>query len=183
MSVEEGVLIDRLLADEPRASDDVKCTYWKQKLSELPPKSSNAVGYVRKKGRSVCSSAESGRGRAATGLEARSRSPRTNFRGGGHGFSPGQAQETPDYQVTDSEIDAFIKAHNSLSDGRTHLLRERTIEIGMTEDEVKLIYGPPDDINRNGGSWGLAEQWVYENGPEKDEFLYFENGRLTSWQD
>ena len=39
-------------------------------------------------------------------------------------------------------------------------------------------WGQPDDINRSVGSWGVHEQWVYG-----DEYLYFENGKLTSWQD
>jgi len=53
-----------------------------------------------------------------------------------------------------------------------------SIWIGMTPDMARLSIGSPLDINRTIGSWGVHEQWVY-----KSRYLYFENGKLTSWQD
>lgn len=41
-------------------------------------------------------------------------------------------------------------------------------------------WGEPDDINRTTGSWGTHEQWVY--GEYDCDYLYFENGVLTSIQ-
>lgn len=52
------------------------------------------------------------------------------------------------------------------------------IWIGMTADMARLSIGSPLEINRTTGSWGIHEQWVYKN-----RYLYFENGKLTSWQD
>lgn len=54
----------------------------------------------------------------------------------------------------------------------------RRILIGMTEEMAKLSIGKPLEVNKSTGSWGEHEQWVYE-----DRYLYFENGKLTSWQD
>ena len=51
---------------------------------------------------------------------------------------------------------------------------------GMSKDLAKLSLGRPDIDNRTVGSWGEHNQWVYEN---KGVILYFENGKLTSWQD
>jgi len=48
----------------------------------------------------------------------------------------------------------------------------------MTEDMVLMSIGPPDDINRTIGSWGVHEQWVYTG-----RYLYFKNGVLKSFQD
>ena len=50
---------------------------------------------------------------------------------------------------------------------------------GMPDRRVESLIGPPDDINRSSGSWGVHEQWVYR---QKNLYLYFENGMLESWQ-
>lgn len=56
-------------------------------------------------------------------------------------------------------------------------IKNQEICRGMTKDMAILSWGEPNDINRSVGSWGVQEQWCYENS-----YLYFENGRLTSWQ-
>jgi hypothetical protein len=50
--------------------------------------------------------------------------------------------------------------------------------IGMNQEMATIALGSPDDINRSVGSWGVHEQWVYKN-----LYLYFENGKLKSYQD
>jgi len=57
-------------------------------------------------------------------------------------------------------------------------ISNRRIWIGMTPDMARKSIGKPNDINRSTGSYGAHEQWVYDN-----RYLYFENGKLTSWQD
>lgn len=59
------------------------------------------------------------------------------------------------------------------------LINSGRIKLGMTKEEVKQAWGEPRKINRNVGSYGVHEQWVYSSG----KYLYFENGILTSWQD
>ena len=54
------------------------------------------------------------------------------------------------------------------------------IKIGMTKTQVRISWGEPSDINESVGSWGVHEQWVYHRG--SGPYLYFENGKLTSWQ-
>ncbi len=51
------------------------------------------------------------------------------------------------------------------------------IWLGMTKEMAIDSWGHPDDINKSVGSWGVHEQWIYGN-----QYLYFENGKLTSWQ-
>jgi hypothetical protein len=51
--------------------------------------------------------------------------------------------------------------------------------IGMTDEMAIASVGYPDDINRTNGSWGVHEQWVYSG---KGLYLYFEDGKLTSFQ-
>lgn len=57
-------------------------------------------------------------------------------------------------------------------------LKEGYIWTGMTKEMAIISRGYPKDKNRSVGSWGAHEQWVYD-----DEYLYFENGYLKSWQD
>jgi hypothetical protein len=58
-------------------------------------------------------------------------------------------------------------------------IRQQKIFLGMTKDMAILSWGNPDSINRTVGTWGVHEQWVYGD----NVYLYFENGKITSWQD
>jgi len=49
--------------------------------------------------------------------------------------------------------------------------------IGMTKEMARISLGNPNEINRTVGSWGVHEQWVYSS-----LYLYFEDGKLTSYQ-
>lgn len=52
--------------------------------------------------------------------------------------------------------------------------------LGMSYEEVLAsLWGEPYDINRTVTEYGTYEQWVYGNG----QYLYFEDGILTSFQD
>lgn len=62
-----------------------------------------------------------------------------------------------------------LKVYNSLREGHFWL--------GMTDEMAKIAFGEPKEINETVGSWGKHEQWVYNN-----IYLYFENGKLTSYQ-
>ncbi len=52
------------------------------------------------------------------------------------------------------------------------------IWLGMTKDMTIESWGEPDKINRTVNSISVNEQWIYGN-----KYLYFENGKLVSWQD
>ncbi len=54
----------------------------------------------------------------------------------------------------------------------------KRIWLGMTSAMALASWGDPNKVNRTVGKWGVHEQWVYD-----DTYLYFENGKLTSWQD
>lgn len=55
---------------------------------------------------------------------------------------------------------------------------DRKVQIGMTDEQVKLSWGNPRTINRTVMVNHVSEQWVYGS-----TYLYFDNGVLTSWQD
>jgi hypothetical protein len=52
------------------------------------------------------------------------------------------------------------------------LILNNKIKVGITEEVAKLSWGEPESINRSTS----GDQWVYDN-----QYLYFENGKLTSW--
>ncbi len=54
------------------------------------------------------------------------------------------------------------------------------IIIGMNKMQARASWGLPKDVNRSVYSTGTREQWVYD---EYDTYVYFRNGKLTSWQD
>ena len=81
-------------------------------------------------------------------------------------------------QLTAAEIQA---EHPSWALLRCQRIADHAIWLGMPDEQVLLSRGKPADINRSVGSYGVHEQWVYENYPQK--YLYFEDGILTSWQE
>ena len=50
---------------------------------------------------------------------------------------------------------------------------------GMSKVMALESLGEPNDKNRTTGDWGVHEQWIYNN---KKLYLYFENGKLESYQ-
>jgi len=56
-------------------------------------------------------------------------------------------------------------------------IENEKIFIGMTDEQAFLSWGKPRKNNRSVGVWGSHEQWVYDS-----QYLYFENGKLTSFQ-
>ena len=72
---------------------------------------------------------------------------------------------------------SLIKKYGATS---TAKILQGRIWLGMTDEMARESIGRPDKINRSVGSWGVHEQWVYDN---RDEYLYFEDSILTSWQD
>jgi len=57
--------------------------------------------------------------------------------------------------------------------------RNKGVSIGMTpEDAIASSWGKPERINKTTTQFGTREQWVYGGR----NYLYFENGKLTSIQ-
>ena len=61
------------------------------------------------------------------------------------------------------------------------LIQNGKAKIGMTDQECKLSWGEPNDINSTIIDGLVTEQWVY--GDKSRSYLYFRNGQLTSIQD
>lgn len=59
---------------------------------------------------------------------------------------------------------------------------EGKVFIGMTADEVRQSWGSPTKINSSIGSYGKHDQWVYERAQKGTQYVYLENGTVTSMQ-
>jgi hypothetical protein len=60
---------------------------------------------------------------------------------------------------------------------------KRQVFLGMNKEEASMSWGLPESINETITPAGKIEQWVYHfYSTTKGEYLYFENGILTSLQ-
>lgn len=57
--------------------------------------------------------------------------------------------------------------------------KKEIIRISMNECTLYSSWGEPNKINNSVGKWGVHKQHVYGSG----QYVYTENGRITSWQD
>lgn len=85
------------------------------------------------------------------------------------------AIKNPSTQIIKTKEDRIIEKYGKVYGP---LIYNNQIAIGMTKKMVIESIGSPNDINKTIGSWGVHEQWVYLK-----KYLYFENGKLTSWQE
>ncbi|TAN12943.1 MAG: DUF4124 domain-containing protein [Burkholderiaceae bacterium] len=53
---------------------------------------------------------------------------------------------------------------------------------GMTAEQMRTSWGSPTSINRSVGSYGVHEQWVYRWSNGKTQYVYLQNGVVTSFQ-
>lgn len=61
-------------------------------------------------------------------------------------------------------------------------IAQRKIIVGMTRSEAERAWGEPTRKNTSRGSRGSREQWVYVRSKTVSQYVYFEDGLLTSWQ-
>lgn len=85
-------------------------------------------------------------------------------------------QERADKKAAERE--KYIASKPSLDSEFQDAIRGGRVRIGMSTEDVAASWGEPRRKNMSGGAYGKHEQWVYLG----NKYLYFENGKLTSWQ-
>lgn len=83
-------------------------------------------------------------------------------------------------------LERKLYAENGVNQRIINAIMERKIILGMTKKDVIASWGQPNDINKTVTTYGTDEQWVYgfiSLYSDTLQFLYFDDGILTSWQD
>ena len=87
-------------------------------------------------------------------------------------------------QQAQEKIEARIKKFESLQEA----INSQSLLTGTPPENIRVLYGEPDDVFSSGSSNGKFEIWTYEeislkNRPTGHPIrLYFNNGKLISWE-
>ena len=81
---------------------------------------------------------------------------------------------------TESDIAHYL-AEGKIRRSMVPSIRNRQVKLGMNGLEVQLAWGPPDRNNETVSVYGgRREQWVYRYAQFRSQYVYLENGRVTS---
>jgi hypothetical protein len=83
-----------------------------------------------------------------------------------------------DIQQDVQRREKYIAEHPNLAPEIAQGIASGRLVRGMNAEEVRLIWGRPESVNRSAGAWGEREQWVFAGR----RYAYLLNGRLESWQ-
>jgi hypothetical protein len=93
-------------------------------------------------------------------------------------------QERPcDNNTKQTEIE--VKQGPQLTPEQQRILRATAagrVTRGMTAAQVRSAWGRPTKINSTTGSYGTHEQWIYDRGDFRSQYIYLQNGVVTSFQ-
>lgn len=67
-----------------------------------------------------------------------------------------------------------VRRNNAVANGR--------VSVGMTAQQVRRSWGTPSKVNKSVGSYGTHEQWVYDRGDYRFQYVYVDNGVVTGVQ-
>jgi len=78
-----------------------------------------------------------------------------------------------------------IKLAKDKTESSKKLMCSGNVFTGMKKSELLFVMGAPTEINSSTHAGiGVNEQWVYPTSEEfKNQYFYFRNNILTSWQD
>jgi hypothetical protein len=76
-------------------------------------------------------------------------------------------------QAAKARLEEYVQAHPEYREA----ILAKKVGLGMSTDDVIASWGKPDHVNTTVTAYGKHEQWVYGN-----TYLYFNDGRLTSYQ-
>lgn len=103
----------------------------------------------------------------------------------GAGASDSGSAGSSYYKREGARLEAQEKAQ-AAAQARGNRMQEailrREVVRGMTAEEVRRSWGEPTKINASMGSYGRHEQWVYDRGGFRSQYVYLENGVVTSMQ-
>jgi hypothetical protein len=79
-------------------------------------------------------------------------------------------------------VKAELKNRNLVPDHEWESIDRRAIKIGMSEMGLYISWGFPTKTNKTVSSSGTRKQCIYDNREHARDYVYIENGKITSWQ-
>ena len=61
-------------------------------------------------------------------------------------------------------------------------IAQRKVVIGMSAEEVRRSWGAPSKINSTINGQGTSQQWLYDRGQFKAQYVYLDNGVVSTIQ-
>jgi len=59
--------------------------------------------------------------------------------------------------------------------------QKREVMIGMTPEQVRRSWGKPSSVNKSYVAGKSREQWVYDKGRSRNQYIYFDDGLVSAW--
>jgi hypothetical protein len=89
-------------------------------------------------------------------------------------------------EAAQKQRESYAQAHPEYQ----YAILNRLIAVGMSANDVTASLGNPSSVNKTVSAYGLQEQWGYHcaimgTGSTihyAGVFVYFDNGRVSSWQ-
>lgn len=64
----------------------------------------------------------------------------------------------------------------------TNAIAAGEVFVGMTADDVRRSWGEPEKINRSVSGSSVREQWIFDRGNYRTQYVYVTNGEVTGIQ-
>jgi len=80
---------------------------------------------------------------------------------------------TPDHYYTSEPLPT------SWGKKMIQMVLAQKIELGMTDRQVRISIGNPDEVHTTSSRHGIGEQWIYARNQGKKIYYQFEYGKLT----
>ncbi|MCK4623019.1 MAG: hypothetical protein KAT62_12485 [Desulfuromonadales bacterium] len=105
-------------------------------------------------------------------------------------MSPGELRyESPEnlcnaYNFNQKDtIEQELRRRNIFTTTEWVSITQNKVQLGMSELALICSWGLPSSINETVGSWGVHKQFVYRACDTcQGQYIYTENGKVTSWQ-
>lgn len=79
--------------------------------------------------------------------------------------------------------ETYVNSHSNINRKIEQNIIAGKISLGMTKNDVLASWGHPYDTYQTSGKWGRYDQWIYNERIDERLYVYFENGKLSSWSD
>lgn len=108
---------------------------------------------------------------------------KVNLSGAGQGNPTGSGSSYYKREAARMAGDEKIEAARLEFEQRTQsAILNKEVFVGMLAEDARKSWGPPDRVNASTGAGGHSEQWVFDRGRSRSQYVYVRGGVVTSMQ-